>query len=300
MKRLDGTPFGFICSLALHSIVILLGLWGLPFWSRLPSEPPRPIPIDVVTVDQISQAPRPKPKPEKKPLPTPPEEKPVEKPVEKPEPEKPEPLIQAEEKNPPQLPQEKPQVEDKNPSEVPKLEKPQPEKKPEKKKEKTEKKKEPQKEKSKKEDAKKKQKKEFLSVLKNLETSAEENVSDFLEPDLTSESNNAADKISDRLTISEMDLIKRQLTECWNVPAGVKDAKDLVIVLGLAMNRDGTVKEASVISGKSSTGHPFYRVGVESALRAVRNPHCIPLKLPPDRYDAWKAFTFTFTPQDMN
>lgn len=297
--------WGVVCSLVLHGIVILLGLWGFSFWDPTPPELPRPIPIDVVTVDQISQAPRPKPKPEKKPLP-PPEKKPVEKPEEKPAPpEKPEPLIQADEKKQPPLPQEKPQ-EDKNPSEVPPpskpKEEPKVEKKPEKKEKKPDKKPEKKKEdvkKKKADEAQKKKKKDFLSVLKNLESSEEEEVSDSPEPDLNSDATNAGEKISDHLSISEIDLIKRQLMECWNVPAGAKDVKDLIIVLDLTMNPDGTVKEASVVSGKSSRNHPFYQAGAESALRAIRNPRCTPLKLPPDRYASWKTFEITFNPKNV-
>lgn len=299
MPAHNDTSWGLIFSLILHGLVIFLGLWGLPFLGRrMPPEPPRPIPIDVVTVDQFSQAPRPKPKPPKKPAP--PSPVPEKKP--EPEPERPEPLIKAEEKPLPTPPKPK---EDKNPSEVPLPTPPKEEpQKTEKKEKKPEKKKEPKKEKPKekpkKEDTKKQQKKrDFQAVLKNLEASLEEDVVDSPEPDLESLLSNAAEKVSDTLTISEMDLIKRQLMECWNVPAGAKDAKELVIVLDLVMSRDGTVQKASLMPEKSSTNHPFYRTGAESALRAVRNPRCTPLKLPPDRYESWKNFEVTFNPKDV-
>jgi hypothetical protein len=29
------------------------------------------------------------------------------------------------------------------------------------------------------------------------------------------------------------------------------------------------------------------------------NPHCSPLKLPPQKYDTWQTFTISFDPKDM-
>jgi hypothetical protein len=44
---------------------------------------------------------------------------------------------------------------------------------------------------------------------------------------------------------------------------------------------------------------PFYRAAAESALRAVLNPQCSPLKLPPDKYEQWKILELTFNPKDL-
>jgi DNA invertase Pin-like site-specific DNA recombinase len=35
------------------------------------------------------------------------------------------------------------------------------------------------------------------------------------------------------------------------------------------------------------------------ALRALKNPRCSPLRLPPDRYDVWQSFVFGFSTKDM-
>ena len=43
----------------------------------------------------------------------------------------------------------------------------------------------------------------------------------------------------------------------------------------------------------------FYRAAAESAMRAVQNDKCSPLKLPPDKYDRWKEITLTFDPSKM-
>src|SRR5436190_18641356 len=47
-----------------------------------------------------------------------------------------------------------------------------------------------------------------------------------------------------QLTASEMDLLReqimRQLIPCWNVPAGIRDAKDLVVEIHAVVSQDGT------------------------------------------------------------
>jgi hypothetical protein len=37
----------------------------------------------------------------------------------------------------------------------------------------------------------------------------------------------------------------------------------------------------------------------ESALRALRNPRCSPLALPPEKYQQWQEMIFNFNPKDM-
>ena len=47
------------------------------------------------------------------------------------------------------------------------------------------------------------------------------------------------------LSISEVDAVRQQIRKCWNLPAGAKDAKNLIIELRMTMNPDGTVRQAS-------------------------------------------------------
>ena len=42
-----------------------------------------------------------------------------------------------------------------------------------------------------------------------------------------------------------------------------------------------------------------YKVAADSALRAVKNPICNPLKLPPEKYEKWKVMTLNFDPRHM-
>ena len=80
--------------------------------------------------------------------------------------------------------------------------------------------------------------------------------------------------------------------------AGAKDAKDIIIEIWVAANPDGTVREARIVSTKGSE-ESFTQAAADSALRAVRNPRCSPLKLPPEKYNSWKTFTLVFNPREM-
>lgn len=102
-----------------------------------------------------------------------------------------------------------------------------------------------------------------------------------------------------QLTTSELDLVKQQIEACWNVPAGARDAKDLTPEFRVYMNPDGTVRSATQLNPERN-GDPFFQAAADSALRALRNPRCQPLKLPPDKYDQWQTFTITFDPKDIS
>ncbi len=101
------------------------------------------------------------------------------------------------------------------------------------------------------------------------------------------------------VTISEIDLVRRQIAGCWNLPSGAKEAEDLIIEIWVAMNPDGTVREARIQNQSRLRADGFFRAAAESALRAVLNPRCSPLKLPRDKYDQWQTMTLTFNPREM-
>ncbi|HEC90433.1 MAG TPA: hypothetical protein ENI55_02080 [Alphaproteobacteria bacterium] len=105
--------------------------------------------------------------------------------------------------------------------------------------------------------------------------------------------------LSKPITISEIDLVRQQIARCWNLPAGAKDAEDLIIEIKVFMNPDGTVNTADIKDKKRLSRDGFYRSAAESALRAVLNRRCQPFKLPPEKYNRWKTMTLVFNPKDM-
>ncbi|HJU16516.1 MAG TPA: energy transducer TonB, partial [Stellaceae bacterium] len=105
--------------------------------------------------------------------------------------------------------------------------------------------------------------------------------------------------LGQRLTASEIDLIRQQIERCWNIPEGARDAKDLVIEIRVFVDPDGDVREAIVLDKGRMAGDPVFRAAADSARRALFNPACRPLRLPPDKYESWKEFVVNFNPRDL-
>ena len=105
--------------------------------------------------------------------------------------------------------------------------------------------------------------------------------------------------LSDRLTISQEDSLRRQIGACWNMPVGARNAEELIVEVLIEMNPDRTVLSAKVVDQSRYASDPYFRSAAEAALRALRHPKCTPLELPPDQYEQWKTIRFNFDPRDM-
>ena len=103
---------------------------------------------------------------------------------------------------------------------------------------------------------------------------------------------------SSQLTASEMDLLREQLYHCWNVPAGVRDAKDLVVEIRVQVAADGTARQATIVD-QGRMGDPLYRAAAESARRTFFHPQCTPLRVPQGKYEVWKDLVVDFSPKDI-
>ena len=139
---------------------------------------------------------------------------------------------------------------------------------------------------------------EFSSVLKNLIQDepeplevVEESETEFPQAVLT--------RAETVLSLSEQNALRQQLAQCWHVLPGAANAEDLVVRVQLMMAPDATVQSAKLLDSWKYNSNPFYRAAAESALRAVRNPLCNPLKLPLNKYEQWKKITINFDPKDM-
>ncbi len=101
------------------------------------------------------------------------------------------------------------------------------------------------------------------------------------------------------VTMSEIDMVRRQIEQCWNLPGGAKNAQDLIVTITVEMNPDGIPRTAAIDDQAQMQSNSFYRVAAESALRAVLNPRCHPFKLPREKYERWKTMTLVFNPKEM-
>lgn len=302
---------GLAFSVLLHVAAVVISYFGLPHLQKPPPVIEAPVMVEIVTVAEVTNAPSPPPAPPKpepkkaEPPPPPPPPPPL------PEP----PKVVAAPPPPPApapAPEPEPEVAAVPPPAPPK---PKPEPKPEPKKAEPPKPKAPDqlvkaeiKRKPKPPDA-------FASVLRTVEELKRQpqppkDKQEETKPEKKTESfeEQIAKALSSRdrqfdsqlpLTISEIDLVRQQIAACWNLPAGAKEAENLVIEVQVAMNPDATVREARVRDQRRMQSDPFFRAAAESALRAILNPRCSPLSLPREKYDHWKTMTLTFNPREM-
>lgn len=286
----------FIYSTLFHGVILVAGYFGLPYIQRAPLMSDAPILVDIVNVDEITNAPPPKAKPEKKP---------------KPEAKKPPPPKKvAKASPPPPPPEEKPEVAALPPEPKPKP-KAKPKPKPEPEKKAKPKPKPPKKLAKVKPRRKPKPPDAFASVLKTVEKlkarppekkkKKKEEKKETFEQQMANALSSRSVKSNPLrpLAISEIDLIRQQIRECWNLPVGAKEAQDLSIEIRMVMNSDGTVRQARILDQNRLQSDPFFRAAAESALRAVLNPRCNPLKLPPEKYQQWQNMTLIFDPSQM-
>jgi hypothetical protein len=325
--RSEPMPGGIAASAGLHIGLFALILLGLPSLFRPPPPQDMPIAVDLVTIAPETRATQPnpfKPKPEAKPEPA------VAAPAPKPEP-KPEPPAAAEPPSaaaPPPIPappQPKPEI--KTPPAPPppppkpvaaQAPPPPPPPPPE-----TKPRPQPQRiaHQVPRAEPKKNDPAAFEKLLNNLQDKKPETVPfDSLLKNLTRDqvapaedtppqprrrvtaaappSSQPKAPLGAQLTASEMDLLREQLHHCWNVPSGVRDAKDLVIEVRVTVGPDGIARQAMIVD-QGRLGDPIFRAAAESARRTFFNPECTPLRVPAGKYELWKDLVVDFSPKDL-
>lgn len=278
---------GAIFSALLHVAVAVLVLVGLPHFKRELPMVDLPVPVDIVTVAEITNAPPPAPEEKPEPEPEPPKPEPV-KPPPPPEPEVTEP-------EPPKPEAPKPEPVPEAVAEVAPAPKPKTKPAPPVKDVKPEKKPPPP--------------DEMASILKTVEKlkekKPEEKEDSFLDTAEALKKRESAPREYDSsapITISQIDAIRRHFEKCWNIPAGARDAEDLAVQIRVAMAADATVQRAEIVPDSRLLTDGFYRAAAESALRAVLNPRCRSLKdigLRPEQFDQWRDMVITFNPKQM-
>lgn len=288
---------GFIVSLAVHGgLVVIAALGGLVTgWGGrkklvLDEIAPCTVPLDVVAVSDVSQAPISKPKNlepahakeasrDEDPVPDLKEEPPKKEKI----PEK------APEKIPevPALPKE----EDMGNTLDKLLAKDEPKKKPDKKKEKDK----PRKAARRGKRNRSRDDEDFQSLLRDVDRDRP----DFQEAetpitDPNSTSRYGAARIGP-LAMSSMDRVRRLLMSRWRIPPGAMGRGQLVVVIALELGPDARVRKATILHDEGTPRHPAYAAASDSALVAVHDPE--PLPLPLDQYDTWRDLTIRFSPE---
>jgi hypothetical protein len=311
----DVMPGGIAVSALMHVGILAAIVLGLPTLFRPPIPEDQPIAIELVTIAPETHATRPNPNmpkpnakpdmpveaapaPKPEPKPTPPPPTPVAPPSAEPPPQQTAQLptpAQPDVTPPPPPPPPKPVEAQAPPPPPPKPEPPKPKVEPK-----------PQQvaQAQPKPDTSKAETAAFDSLLKNL-TKTPALPQQDAKPQRTQvaaaapPSSQPRAPLGSQLTASELDLVREQIARCWNINAGARDAKDLVVEIRAAVNPDGTVTRADIVDTGRANSDPLYRAAAESARRAFFNPSCTPLKLPPDKYATWKDLVVDFSPKDI-
>ncbi|MBK66870.1 MAG: hypothetical protein CMP22_01920 [Rickettsiales bacterium] len=146
----------------------------------------------------------------------------------------------------------------------------------------------------------------FQSVLKNIITSEPEPFKAEEEPEEvneeakeTVEETTQRAPLGERMTVTQLEALRRQLEGCWNVPIGAREADDLIVDVKLTVNPDKTVSSATIIDRDRYNSDGFFRAAADSALRAILSQECKTLVLPDGKYEQWKTITFRFNPSEM-
>lgn len=98
-----------------------------------------------------------------------------------------------------------------------------------------------------------------------------------------------------RMTQSELDALRGQISRCWSPPVGAVGAEELVVRVRFQLEQSGEVSGSPEVLNSNS--NPAFRAAASSAVRAVMR--CAPYDLPAEKYDAWKDIIFNFDPREM-
>lgn len=101
--------------------------------------------------------------------------------------------------------------------------------------------------------------------------------------------------LASRLSISEVDYLRQQISRCWNPPIGVLDAVGLIVKLDMQLAPDGSLMRPPEIA--NFDGAPIFTIAAEAAKRAV--VQCQPYQLPPEKYEVWQRMIVNFDPREM-
>lgn len=94
-------------------------------------------------------------------------------------------------------------------------------------------------------------------------------------------------------------MIQQQVMDCWNITTEkVRNAFDVVVVVKLTLDKDGTITSMQVLHHKSTIHHPCFKAVENSVRNAFQRPSCKKLTLPAELYTMWKETSVRFSPQN--
>lgn len=307
-----GMRSGMIFSVVLHVVFFLIIWLGFPSWPQDMTETEMVIPVEIAEIAPKSastnnrimmRTPEPTPEPEPEPTPEPepeplpePEPTPAPQPAPtppapKPTPKPPEPAPAPPAPKPEVKPEIRPELKPKEISEP--APEPAPKPAPEQKTEPKPQKETPLAPEKAVVDHTPTEQDDFLSVI---------NTVSELKPKTSSQAKSKSSappslNLADKITRSELDALKAQLSRFWKLPVGLPDEDKMFVIIDVVVNRDKTVRSATIVDEAQMSKNPHLRAVAQSAQQAILKAS--PLELPDDKFDQWQHFTFKFNPRDM-
>lgn len=100
------------------------------------------------------------------------------------------------------------------------------------------------------------------------------------------------------LTLAQRGAIGDEVRRCWSTDPGMLDLDRMQVLLTVTTDASGVVRRAVVASDDAGrvSADPRLRVFSERAVRAVLDPNCANLPLPPNMLGQTREFTFRFRP----
>ena len=98
-----------------------------------------------------------------------------------------------------------------------------------------------------------------------------------------------------RMSASEIDYFRSQISRCWTPPVGGLGAEEIVVKLRIELNKDGTLVRPPQLANNGSSA--FFTAAADSAMRAVLQ--CQPYTMPADKFSQWRDMLLNFDPRRM-
>ncbi len=110
--------------------------------------------------------------------------------------------------------------------------------------------------------------------------------------------------IPQRLPAGEEDALRNYIRNCWAWPGGGAGSEEFAVTLEIELNQDATLRDVQIArADRGRMGDPVYKSFAESTRRAVQkcgvNGAVFPINLKRD-YAVWSLIKATFRPTDFN
>ena len=129
---------------------------------------------------------------------------------------------------------------------------------------------------------------------------AEDNTADEIAEALAkaeAENNKPNVPVGPPLTGSERAGLVLAVQQCWNVPIGLQNADDLVVVIAIELAQDGKLASSPKMIEPAGAPTGAIKQAFEAGRRALIR--CAPYDLPREKYEQWRQIEVVFNPEEM-